>query len=92
MSYSFYAEAPSKTEAKAKVAEKLTEVVTAQPAHQADREPAQAAADAFIDTLGDPADGEVIKVTVSGSLGWRNEGDFTHVNVSVSAYRAAASA
>ena len=89
MSYSFNVTAASKEEAKEKIAAELDKVVLSQPVHAADREQAQAAASAFIDVLADPADGEEIRVSVHGSVGWREEGKFTHANIGVSASRQA---
>lgn len=85
MSYSFSVSGESKADAKAKVAEELAKVVVAQPAHKADQAQAQAAADAFIDTLLVPIEeGAGVSVSVNGSL-W-TEGDIVRqASVSVTA-------
>lgn len=69
MSYSFSVRASTKAEAKQKVADKLAEVVTAQPTHKADIVQAQAAADAFIALLDDDESRDVT-VAVNGWLSW----------------------
>jgi hypothetical protein len=38
-----------------------------------------------VDQLVDPADGQEVRAYVSGSLGWRAEGEFTTANVTVGA-------
>lgn len=85
MSYSFSVRASSKAEAKDKIAAELDTVVTGQPVHAADRKAAQAAAEAFVDLLVDPVEGQLVNVSVSGSLGWRDPDgkEFTSSNVSV---------
>jgi hypothetical protein len=90
MSYSFNVRAANKAEAKAKVARQLAAVVETQPIHAADKDQAQAAAEAFIDLLHDD-EGMEVNVVVNGSLGWRGQIDspeFSSSNVSVSAYLA----
>lgn len=69
MSYSFSIKAATKSEAKAKVAEELSKVVTAQPVHQYDRAAAQASADAFTDLLADD-EAQDVSLSVSGWLSW----------------------
>lgn len=85
MSYSFSVNADTKADAKVKVAEELAKVVLAQPAHKKDQAQAQAAADAFIDTLLVPLEeGAGVNVAVNGSL-W-TEGDIVRqASVSVTA-------
>lgn len=88
MSYSIHAQAKTKEEAKAALATKFDEVVNGQPIHAKDREAALNAADDFLDTLGEPGDGQVVNVNLNGSLTWRGEGDeqtITGASVSVSA-------
>jgi hypothetical protein len=85
MSYCFSVKAASKDEAGVKVEAELGKVVEWQPTHAADRQAAQDAAEAFINLLTDPGEGECIQVNVSGSLSWRDADVFTHANVSVSA-------
>jgi hypothetical protein len=86
MSYSFTIKADTKDEAGVKVEAKLGEVVNAQPAHEADRQAAQNAAEAFIEVLREPNADECVNVSVSGSLSWSEEKVFTGANVSVHAY------
>jgi hypothetical protein len=93
MSYSFSVSAPNKAEAKRLLAEKFDEVVAAQPVHAHDREIALAAGNAFLDRVVEPAEGHVVIVSLSGSLGWRNvvspaeDGtSFTSASVSANAY------
>lgn len=86
MSYSFGITAATKDEAGEKVEAELTKVVVAQPSHDTDRQAIQDAAEAFINMLTEPGEGECIRVDVYGSLSWRGEGVFTSANVNVSAY------
>jgi len=86
VSYSFTITANNADEAGVKVEEELGKVVTAQPSHAADRQAAQIAAEAFIDVLVDPREGECITVSMSGSLGWRDADVFINASVNVSAY------
>lgn len=84
MSYSFSARGATKAEVMEKVVAELDKVVAAQPIHAADRSPAQAAVNAFIDLL--PVDAEKdFSVSVSGSLGWRGGQILTDAGVSVQA-------
>jgi hypothetical protein len=71
MSYSFNVRGADKEAARAAVAAELDKVVAQQPIHEADRDQAAAAADAMLDLIPDPAEGEEVSVTVNGSLGWR---------------------
>lgn len=90
MSYSFAVRAATKDEAGKKVEEELGKVVASQPVHDFDRQAAQDAAEAFIEKLVDPAEGQEVFVYVSGSLGWKDVGDdaagkFASANISVQA-------
>lgn len=85
MSYSFSVTAESKVEAKEKIAGQFDTIIAAQPVHAADRASAQAAADAFVDVLKDPAENEQIAVTVNGYVSWQAEGEFTGASVGVTA-------
>lgn len=85
MSYSASVKAKTKAEAKGAVVEKFNEIVAGQPVHQADRDAAQSAVKAFIDTLTEPGDEQQISVSFSGSLSWREEGVFTGAGMNVSA-------
>jgi hypothetical protein len=84
MSYSFSVKAASKVEAVAKVAEQMASVVAAQPSHATDHDAAVAAAGAFIGLLVEPTAGQCVSVSMYGSLGWREPGEYTSGNVSVS--------
>lgn len=91
MSYSFSVKAATKTEAKEKVSDAFDAVVAGQPVHDIDRNAAVAAAEAFVDMLGEPNEGDEVRVSVNGYLSWRGEGDFIGANVAVSASIAKAS-
>ena len=84
MSYSFSVRADSKSDASAKVGAYLARVVEGQPSHAADINAAQNVADSLLAVLVDPAEGEEVYVSMSGSLSWREEGQFCGANVSVS--------
>lgn len=86
MSYSFNVNAGSKDEAGTKIEAELAKVVASQPMHAADQQAAQNAAEAFIDVLREPGDGEGVGVSVSGSLSWQKEGAFIGASVNVSAW------
>lgn len=91
MSYSFTVRADSKDQVKALVAEQLDLVIDQQPIHAADRAPALAAAEAYIDVLSDSeidADSTEIVVQVNGSVGWQHpdQSRLTSAAVGVSAY------
>ena len=90
MSYSFSITAYTKDDAGVKVEAELGKVVLAQPAHEADRQAAQDAAEAFIDVLREPAEGEIINVSMSGSLSWQTDNVFTGAGVNVNAWIAKA--
>ena len=85
MSYSFLISAGAKAEAVAKVEAELAKVVSTQPSHEADRQAARNAAEAFIGVLAEPSDTECVVVSVSGSLSWREEGRFINAAVSINA-------
>ena len=90
MSYSFSVVAGSKDEAGVKVEAELGKVVASQPSHEFDRQAAQDAAEAFIDVLREPGEGERVGVSVSGSLSWQSADVFTGASVNVSAWIAPA--
>jgi hypothetical protein len=71
MSYSFTVAADTKEEAKRKIAENFDNVVAGQSSHSADRDAGVACAQAFVDMLAEPVDGDEIYVSVHGSLSWR---------------------
>lgn len=85
MSFSFTVTAASKAEALVKIEEQFASVVQSQPTHAADQQTVTAAAAASVNTLVDPSETEVVYVSVSGSLGWRGEGEFTSASLSVTA-------
>lgn len=70
MSYSFDFAAPTKADAKLRVASELETIAAQQPAHEKDRAAAQAAANAIIDLLADDETMD-IRVSMHGSVGWR---------------------
>lgn len=86
MSYSFSIQAATKDEAGIKVETELGKVVTSQPSHAADRQAAQNAAEAFIDVLREPGEGQHIGVSMSGSLSWQAADVFTGASVNISAF------
>ena len=86
MSYSFQFKADTKAEAGFKIALELDNVVLAQPTHAADRDAAVDAARAFVAILKEPAEGECIGVSMTGSLSWRDADTFTGASVNISAY------
>lgn len=88
MSYSISATAATKDEVGKKVEEQLAQVVTSQPVHEFDRQTAQDAAEAVIEHLVAPGEGQEVTVYVSGSLGWNGDpaaNSFTSANLSVTA-------
>lgn len=68
MSYSFTVFAASKAQAKAMVEAKLDEATVSQPAHRIDRDRALATAQAYIDLIEEPAEGQQLSVSVTGEL------------------------
>lgn len=68
MSYSFSVRAATKAEAKKKIAEEWDNVVSQQPIHAADRDSAQAFAEASVDNLNDPEGTQEIRVIANGSV------------------------
>lgn len=88
MSYSFSAKGGTKAEALEAVKAKLAEVVTSQPVHSRDQDQAAATTEAMLGVVVDPAEGEEVNVSVSGSLSWRGPHDapeaITSANVQVS--------
>lgn len=84
MSYSFSVRAKSKDDAAMQAGVKMAEVVESQPTHEADKVAATNAVTSLIEVLVDPKEDESVTVNVSGSLGWRAEGEFTSANLSVS--------
>lgn len=89
MSYSFSAKGATKAAAKAAVAAEFDKVIASQPVHAADKAAAIATAEAMIDVTREPAEGEEVRVSVSGYLQWQgqmDEGQFIGANVNVGAF------
>ncbi len=84
MSFSFNIKADSKAEALTNVKATLDGVVNGQPVHSNDRQYIEAATAACIGVLAEPRAGQTVSVSLSGSLGWRAENEFTSANLSVS--------
>lgn len=87
MSYSFSVAEATKEAAKQSIADAFDEMVKGQPVHSKDRDPAVAAAQAFVDVLGDPTDEQEVYVNMHGSLGWQHDApdDITGAGLSISA-------
>ena len=85
MSYSFSVRGASKNDVLAEAKSKFDEVVAGERMHERDRPAALAAAEAFVGMLRDPGDGEVVVLTMYGSVGWEAEGALLSSGVSVSA-------
>ena len=87
MSYSFNVLAATSVLATAAVATKLDQTVSEQPIHEADKSQAQAAVDSLLPLLREPAEGEQISVSVSGSVSkYRAEDEgFNNLSLSVHA-------
>lgn len=87
MSYSFSVAAASKALALAAASAELDKVVAAQAVHHNDHDLAEAAIDALLEATREPSEGEEVRVSVSGSLGWNKVdpkfGEFTHANLSI---------
>lgn len=89
MSYAFTVEAPTKEEAKQKVAAEFDAILQAQPVHEVDLTAARAAAAAYVDVLNEPKSAENVRVQVNGYVSWRgqmDEKDFTGATVTVGAH------
>lgn len=86
MSYSFTAQGATKDEIKQQVAAKFADVLTSQPVHAVDLPTAQSTAEAFIDLLEEPGEGQQFSASISGYVSWRGQQDeaqFTGANVSI---------
>lgn len=83
MSYSFTVSAETKAEAKEMLAAEFDKVVDGQPIHAADRDAAQAAAEAFVDILSEPGVDQQIIVNVHGAVSSLVEGEFIGANVGI---------
>lgn len=85
MSYSFSARAKTKEEILAKAGEEFAAIIASQPIHAKDEQPAFAAITALVSLL-KPVEDEQIVISVSGSLGWRGDEEFSSANLSVSSW------
>lgn len=83
MSYSFNVTADTKDQAGEMVEAELGKVVLTQPVHDNDRQAAQDAAEAAINLLVEPKDGECVRVSVSGYLSWVAENAFVSASINV---------
>lgn len=79
MSYSFNFTAANRSEAKQKASTEMDRVVQQQPIHSNDQAQAKAAVESFIDIVPEPADGQQIAVSVSGSVSWRGGTDVAEI-------------
>ena len=93
MSYSFSVKAGTKAEMAALISAEFDKVLETQPIHVVDRQAAQEAAKAFLAVVKEPAEGESVAVSVSGSVQWRDANSlapgsqtFIGAGVSVNAY------
>jgi len=77
MSYFFSVMAANKADAIAKVEAEFAQIVEYQPTHAKDKDAVVAFAKAYVGlfVVEPPAEIEVVYVSMSGSLGWRGEGD-----------------
>lgn len=74
MSYSFSARGATREAVLKSVAEKLDEVLVAQPMHKADRDQAYNAVEWYLHIVPESADKDY-SVSVNGSIGWTGEDD-----------------
>lgn len=84
MSYSFTVVTDTKGQARDKVAVELAKVVVAQPMHDKDLMQAQSAADKFIDLLAED-NTKGVRMSMSGSLSWADDGKITGTSISINA-------
>lgn len=74
MSYSFSVRATQRETVLEKIAAEFDKVVSGQPMHARDREQAINAAKSFLELLPEAAEeGQVIAVSMHGSVGWRHD-------------------
>ncbi len=86
MSYEFNVCAPTKAAALGVAEWSLDEMIKEQPAHAHDKAAALAAAEAFVNLIRDPVEGEMVWIHLSGSLGHWADGECAAATVSVNAY------
>lgn len=89
MSYSFHGRTHSvngkaKEEARAAIAAKFDEVESQQKMHVHDRKVSEAVAMAFVGAVREPAEGEQISWSVSGSVGWSGSFDGQNTDLPLS--------
>lgn len=70
MSFSFGVKAGTKEEALARVAEEMKKVVASQPIHAKDEANVNSAAKAQADLLAPQVEGELVAISMAGSLSW----------------------
>ncbi len=75
MSYSFTVKASTKDDAKKQIVDQMAQVVTNQPDHALDQAAVVVAGGAFVDMLGDVAEGYEVHVSIHGSVGWNHPHD-----------------
>ncbi len=90
MSYSFSVSSATRFDAVTQARTKFDEIVASQPAHAADRKAALASIEAFVSVLRQPGETEAVNISVSGSLSWQSQGEYTGASINVSAYIAKA--
>lgn len=85
MSYVFTIQADSKEDATTKLTAAFDNVLATQPAHEVSLPPARVAAEAYLDLLCEPREGQEIRVCVDGYLGWRDAGEYDDLRVTITA-------
>lgn len=85
MSYSFSARGRTPEEVFAKAGEEFATIISTQPVHAKDEAAILAAVTAMVSPL-KPQEDEQIVISVSGSLGWRSEDEFTSAQMGVSSW------
>lgn len=84
MSYSFIERAPTAAAVIAQATAKLDSVVEAQPLYATDRQETVDAIEAFAKIVGDAPEGEVVQLSVSGSVMTRDDKPYS-ISVSINA-------
>jgi hypothetical protein len=86
MSFSFSVKGATVPEVVEKVKSEMEQVVVGQPSHQADSEAVATAANAYASILRTPLENEVIVLSISGSLSWREENAFVGASIYIDGY------
>lgn len=91
MSYSIYVKGDNVPEALGKLVEKFDEMVLGQQHHEKDRAGALSAAAAMASLLGAQPEGQIVYISLNGSLSWKGERDtdsmvITSASVGAKAY------